>query len=94
MKQSTRNVVFGAIGVFWGGGIVQAWLRGYRPEPVNSNETAYAVGNFIGISMGFLFLIAGGYYLASGIHSLKAEKQKPKKSKKKRPLTTPTNLED
>jgi hypothetical protein len=57
-----RNIVFGVIGVLWGGAIVV--LRGV-PEP----DSAYAAGQLTASVLGFLMIGAGAWALRRGIRS-------------------------
>ena len=60
-----RNIIFGVIGVLWGGAIVV--LRG-MPEP----DSAYAAGQLTGVLLGFLMIGAGAWALRRGIRSRRA----------------------
>ena len=59
-----RNMIFGVIGVLWGGAIV---LQG-MPKA----ESAYGAGQFMAFAFGFLMLGAGGWALQRGIRSRRA----------------------
>ena len=55
-----RNLIFGIIGVLWGGLILlSAILRG----TVGSTQTAYSSGNLAGTIFGVLLLLGGIYAL-------------------------------
>jgi hypothetical protein len=59
-----RNIIFGVIGVLWGGAIV---LRG-MPEP----DSAYAAGQFTAFLLGLLMIGAGAWALRRGIRNRRA----------------------
>jgi hypothetical protein len=75
-----RNLVFGAIGVVWGLGILIFSLVRGGPQ----GEGAYAAGQMVGLLFGVLLLGVGGYYLFDGIRTVRAESEKPKKRKRPR----------
>lgn len=75
-----RNVIFGAIGVLWGGGIVLNALLGDARPADGPAATGRAVGQFMGV----LLFVAGLYYLVTGLRGLGKEAPKSKKGKKKR----------
>jgi hypothetical protein len=59
-----RNIVFGVIGVLWGGAIL---LQGL-PQANN----AYGAGRFAAFAFGLIMLGAGAWALRSGIRSRRA----------------------
>lgn len=54
-----RNKIFGAIGVFWGGGIVVRWLMVGR----DFDNSAFQAGQNTAAIFGVVLLLAGVYYL-------------------------------
>lgn len=59
-----RNIIFGVIGVLWGGAIV---LRG-MPNP----GSAYGAGQTVAFFLGFLMLAAGAWALQRCIRERRA----------------------
>jgi hypothetical protein len=77
-----RNIIFGAVGVLWGAGIL---IRA-RIAPLAAPTEAHAIGHSLGVLFGFLFLGAGMYALIVGIRSeMPQYTTRPKKKKRKRP---------
>lgn len=77
-----RNIIFGGIGVVWGGGVVlYSLLSG---SDIKVGNGAYAGGKIGGMILGVLLLLAGGYYLFNGIQSLGEEPDEPKRRPKKK----------
>jgi predicted transporter len=74
---SMRNIVFGAIGVLWGGLILIGFMRmGLEADG------ASRAGQILAVILGLLMLIAGGYYLVTGI--IKLQKPPPKRTKRRK----------
>ena len=73
-----RNLVFGGIGVLWGGAVlVYSFLT---PRAGG----AYGVGQAMGTGFGLLMFAVGLYYLVIGIRSLRQDKPKRKSRKRTR----------
>ena len=54
-----RNLVFGSIGVLWGGAIIVSTLARGVPSP----STPYGAGQFTSFAFGFLLVGAGAWAL-------------------------------
>jgi hypothetical protein len=77
-----RNLIFGIIGVLWGGGILISYL--IRGGPQGSG--AYAGAEIAGLVIGVLLFLAGIYYLIDGVRKLlDAPTKKRRKRKRRRP---------
>ncbi|GIX05005.1 MAG: hypothetical protein KatS3mg114_0874 [Planctomycetaceae bacterium] len=61
-----RNVIFGGIGVLWGGGILLYSLLGGDPRAGG----AYGAGQAAATIFGLLMFAAGLYYLITGIRGM------------------------
>jgi hypothetical protein len=72
-----RNIVFGAIGVIWGGIILIRFL-----QTGLQGEGAYRAGQVVALILMLLMVVAGAYYLVTGILALQGP---PKRRKRKRP---------
>ncbi len=75
-----RNVIFGGIGVLWGGGILLYWFLGGGGR----GEGAFGAGQAVGAVFGVLLFGAGLFYLISGIRSLSREEPRRKPRRRKR----------
>jgi hypothetical protein len=75
-----RNVIFGGIGVLWGGAVVVYGLFG-APR----GEGEYLAGQVCGGIFGLVMFLAGLFYLITGLRSLTpdAPRRKPRKRKRK-----------
>ncbi|HEX4610318.1 MAG TPA: hypothetical protein VH092_19160 [Urbifossiella sp.] len=76
-----RNLIFGGIGVLWGGAIVLYALFGGGPRA----EGAYGAGQAGGAVFGFVMFAAGLFYLINGIRGMTPDepRRKPRKRKRK-----------
>jgi hypothetical protein len=61
---STRNRIFGAIGVLWGGGVLAHHFLSSAPPA--ASDSAYGAGVSMGLVFGAAMLAAGVYYLVRG----------------------------
>ncbi|MFO0864870.1 MAG: hypothetical protein U0744_09500 [Gemmataceae bacterium] len=88
-----RNIIFGGIGVVWGGGVVlYSLLSG---SEVQIRNGAFAGGKIAGLALGVLLLIVGGFYLVQGFRSLGEEQDEPvRRTKKKKKAKRPADDED
>ena len=85
-----RNVIIGAVGVLWGGGVLLAWaLRG---APVGGG--AFGAGQVAGLVLGVLLLVAGLYFLGSGLNELQARSAPTRSSSKRKHKRRPDDDED
>lgn len=75
-----RNIIFGSIGVLWGGAVILYSLLGDK----SPSGGAYGAGQMAGSVFGFLFFAVGLYYLVQGIRTLGESKVVKKKKKKKK----------
>lgn len=77
-----RNIVFGAIGVVWGGLVlVSSFLTG------TGGSGAYGAGRTFGTIFGAFMFAAGLFYLIKGLRGPRQQQSKPSKQKrKKRPV--------
>src|SRR5947208_1712786 len=80
-----RNLIFGAIGVLWGGGVLWYSFMGNAPR----GGGAYGAGQMVGGIFGLLLFVAGLYYLIGGIREVVPDqpRRKPRKPKREpRPI--------
>lgn len=75
-----RNIIFGAIGTLWGAAVIIYSFVGNKPD----SGGAYGAGQIAGTIFGFVFFVAGIYYLIQGIRTVNQPKVTMKKKKKKR----------
>jgi len=75
-----RNVIFGAIGVLWGGGILLASLLGGKPQ----GGGAFGAGQVVGLLFGVLLLGAGAVALINGIQTVQSAPRKARPRPKPR----------
>lgn len=83
-----RNVIFGGIGVLWGGSILLSSML--NKEPFESG--AYGVGQRLGLLTAFLLFSVGLVYLIMGIRSL--SQNKPKQKRRRRKKRWPTDRDE
>jgi hypothetical protein len=85
-----RNIIFGTIGVLWGGAILLvSWFGSgsgdAKPTPVKSKSAKlYSAGQTCGNIFGFLFLGAGLFYLINGIREVMPDRPMRRRRKRKR----------
>ena len=77
-----RNLIFGIIGVLWGGSILIYNLIRGGPQGSGAN----AGGQIAALVLGVLLFLAGIYYLIDGVRKLlDAPTKKRRKRKRRRP---------
>lgn len=59
----TRNRIFGAIGIVWGGAVLARQLMGGSPL----SSGAYGAGQMVGLLTGAALLCAGLYYFLKSL---------------------------
>jgi amino acid transporter len=74
-----RNLIFGVVGVIWGGFMLIGFARKGGPE----GHGAYFAGQVFALLLGVLLLGAGLYYLFAGIRSIRNGSWKAKKRKRR-----------
>jgi hypothetical protein len=75
-----RNIIFGGIGVLWGGGILLYSFLGSAPRA----QGAYGAGQSAATLFGLLLFIAGLFYLITGIRAMSRDEPVPKTQKRKK----------
>ena len=61
-----RNIVFGLIGMIWGGAILVAKLLG---GDTTEGSSAYEAGGLVAVIFAVALLTAGAYYLRKGLQA-------------------------
>ncbi|MGL4464213.1 MAG: hypothetical protein ACRC1K_18845 [Planctomycetia bacterium] len=79
-----RNIIFGSIGLVWGGLLVMNSL--FREVPQHGG--ARGAGQAAGQIFAYLLIAAGAYAMRTGLQSLGTSDGKRKKKKKKKPAPT------
>jgi hypothetical protein len=74
-----RNVIFGGIGVLWGGGILLYTLLGGA-----RSGGAHGAGQVAGLVFGLLLFGVGLFYLINGIRDMSADDEDTKPRRRKR----------
>jgi hypothetical protein len=74
-----RNMIFGGIGVVWGGGIILYSVLG-APRAGG----AYGAGQMVGTVFGILLFVVGFYYLIAGVREMNQGERSSKRKKRKR----------
>lgn len=78
-----RHVIFGAVGVLWGGAILL-----YAAFGAPRGEGAFGAGQLAGTLFGVVMFAAGLYYLIDGIRGTGSDdepRERPRKKKKRKP---------